>query len=160
LFFFGGGLGCQTWPVEDGETARIFNPLGTTIVNPSEGGTPTLTIEFTRVSPKLGGGWKETGSGSTDTGQAPAHVSADIGFWGAQFQREMRYPPPEFTRQQRIYDSTSHPCEAATRKRIEALIAVDPLHEFGTEELDLLRKHGVRLRTCRRCWCWCRQGDT
>jgi hypothetical protein len=35
--------------VEDGETAKLFNPLGTTIVNPEEGSSPTLRVEFTKV---------------------------------------------------------------------------------------------------------------
>jgi len=61
-----------------------------------------------------------------------------------QFQREMCYPPDEYTRQQRIYDSTSRPCDAETKKRIQRLIAGDPLHEFSVEEIELLREHRVR----------------
>jgi hypothetical protein len=56
----------------------------------------------------------------------------------------MCYPPDEYTRQNRIYDSTTHPCDADTKKRIQKLIEVDPLHEFSGEELELLREHRVR----------------
>lgn len=75
-----------------------------------------------------------------------------------QFQREMCYPPEENTRLQRIYDSTSNPCDAATKKRIEKLILADPLHEFSDEELELLRQHKVCRSRCMLCcfhWMLC-----
>ncbi|EDQ90091.1 PI3K-CA alpha [Monosiga brevicollis MX1] len=42
-----------TWTVEDGENAALFNPLGTTTTNPTQGSSPTLTIEFTKFQREL-----------------------------------------------------------------------------------------------------------
>eukprot|EP00730_Choanoeca_flexa_P008408 TRINITY_DN12483_c0_g1_i4.p1 TRINITY_DN12483_c0_g1~~TRINITY_DN12483_c0_g1_i4.p1 ORF type:complete len:1013 (+),score=316.78 TRINITY_DN12483_c0_g1_i4:28-3066(+) len=105
-----GTMDLATWTVDDGETAKLFNPLGTTIINMDEGSSPTLRMSFTK------------------------------------FQREMCYPPEEYTRQQRIYDSTTNPCDAATKKRIQTLVQADPLHEFSDEELNLLREHREQFK--------------
>lgn len=112
------------WSIDDGENEPLYQPLGTTILNTSQLQAPTVSFLFTKV-PLL------------------------VAFIGSlnlrQFQRELCYPPDDYTHQNRIYDSTSMSCDPETKLRLENLIYVDPLHEFTDEELKILRDFKVGL---------------